>query len=209
MSGFTTLTVFVLVIIFLIASMFMQSKVADTNNPANPTNPNAVNPETLNPEINKIADGLYLTNFQHAKDYKTLKALGVRQILTVGAELPRHGEPQFKAMHVRINDQPSENIKKHFNSTYNFIKRGPTVVHCAAGVSRSATIIAAFLMRKYQLTTDKALTHIWECRKVINPNYGFKEQLRQFEKELQNASESEGADVADAPEKCADGVCAK
>ncbi len=219
MSGLTTLTVFVLVVIFLIASMFLQGSPQGVQG----VPPNQQNPELLNPEINKIADGLYLTNFKHAKDYKTLKALGIRQILTVGAELPRHGEPMFKAMHVRINDSPDENIKKYFNSTYNFINRGPTLVHCAAGISRSATIVAAFLMRKYKLPMDKALAHIWECRKIINPNHGFKQQLRVFEKELQSSEDGmESNDVEDdsealravspqeqlKKENCANGVCA-
>lgn len=183
MSGVSTLTAFILVVIFLIASLFLQgSPAAGTDIPKNT--------KTFNPNINEIATGLYLTDFKNAKDYDTLRQLGVRQILTIGKELPRHGEPLFKAMHVRIDDSPGENIKKHFNSTYNFINRGPTVVHCAAGVSRSATIVAAYIMRKFKMSSDKALAHIWECRKVINPNYGFKQQLKQFEKELESNADS-------------------
>jgi len=204
MSGFSTLTAFILVVIFLIASLFLQGSPAAGNN--NPTK----NTMQLNPNINEIATGLYLTDFKNAKDYDTLRQLGVRQILTIGKELPRHGEPLFKAMHVRIDDSPSENIKKHFNSTYNFINRGPTVVHCAAGVSRSATIVAAYIMRRFKMSSDKALAHIWECRKVINPNYGFKQQLKQFEKELEanaDSTEDSNSEETQKDENCEGGVC--
>ncbi len=190
MSGISAIVVFVLVIMFLISSMFLQPKIIDDS-----CSTKQQIQKRSNPEINKIADGLYLTNFKHAKDYDTLKALGVRQILTVGSELPRHGEPMFKAMHVKIDDRPDENIKKHFNSTFNFIKRGPTVVHCAAGISRSTTIVAAFLMRTYKLTADKALEHIRECRSITNPNNGFRQQLYQFEKELDSKKEDDSCEV--------------
>lgn len=203
MSGVSILTAFILVVIFLVASLFLQNSSAVGNNsPAKNTH--------LNPNINEIATGLYLTDFKNAKDYDTLKQLGVRQILTIGKELPRHGEPLFNAMHVRIDDSPHENIKKYFNSTYNFINRGPTVVHCAAGISRSATIVAAYIMRKFKISSDKALSHIWKCRKIINPNYGFKQQLKQFEKELEaNADSAEDSINSETQkyENCDGGVC--
>ncbi len=185
MSGISTIVIFVLVVVFLISSMFLQPNTIDN------CSETPMIQKTHNPEINKIPDDLYLTNFKHAKDYNTLKELGVRQILTIGAELPRHGEPMFKVMHIKIDDRPDENIKKHFNSTFNFIKRGSTVVHCAAGISRSTTIVAAFLMRMYKMSADGALKHIQECRSITNPNDGFRQQLYQFEKELDANNQKE------------------
>lgn len=188
MSGLSTIIILILVVLFLITSMFLPptQPCLDSDNHIK---------KKYNPEINKVADGLYITDFINAKDYDTLKDLGVRQILTVGAELPRHGEPMFKVMTVNVLDLPAVNIKKHFNSTYNFIKRGPTVVHCAAGISRSSTIVAAFLMRMYNLSADKAIAHLVACRSVVNPNSGFRDQLKQFETEL--AAKAGAADGAE------------
>jgi len=181
MISVSTIVVFILTILFLIASTLLgtQTVVEQTTNPTKVAN--------INPNISKITEDLYLTNFPNAKDYDALRALGVRQILTIGSELPRHGEPFFKVMHIKLDDMPTEPIKKYFNQTYDFIKRDKTVVHCAAGISRSATIVAAYLMRKYGLTRDKALAHIFDRRPIINPNSGFKEQLKQFETEIANA----------------------
>uniref|UniRef100_A0A0N5APD7 protein-tyrosine-phosphatase n=1 Tax=Syphacia muris TaxID=451379 RepID=A0A0N5APD7_9BILA len=48
------------------------------------------------------------------------------------------------------------------------------------GLSRSAFIIAAYLMRKYHWTVEKALTHIRSCRPNVSPNDGFIKQLTIF-----------------------------
>ena len=171
-----TITLFVVIVVFLITSMFLQ-------NASNIVNPR-VAPKKINPNIHKIHEGLYLTDFTNAKDYEALKSLGVRQILTVGKELPRHGEPIFKVMHIKANDIPSENLKKYFNSTFDFIKKDPTVVHCAMGISRSSTIVIAYLMRKYGMSYEDALNHVCKIRSCVNPNPGFRGQLQQFDKEI-------------------------
>ncbi len=174
MSGIIGLVVFFIIFVFWVFSLFLPNDNIRTN----------ANMTRKNPNINEIAPGIYLTDFVNSKDYTYLQSVGVRQILTVAKELPRHGEQHFKAMHIKIDDIPSENIKKYFNSSYDFINRGPTLIHCAAGISRSPTIVAAYLMRKYKMTADQAIKHISE-RRSINPNTGFRDQLAQFQKDLE------------------------
>ena len=141
-----------------------------------------------NSEISCIIPGeLYLTDATNAKDYSVLKYLGIKQILIVGNELSRHGDDQFKVMHIRLEDHPEENIKKYFNITYEFIKQAPTLLHCAMGISRSSTIVASYIIRKYKKTTDEVLAFMKEKRKIINPNYGFINQLKDFEKNIEKA----------------------
>ena len=62
------------------------------------------------------------------------------------------GFPEKYTYHtIEIDDKNYENISKFFDETYNFIENGETVfVHCSAGVSRSATLLIAYLMRKYK-----------------------------------------------------------
>lgn len=168
---------FVLILAFLIYTLFMPSDevVVEPKQPIR-----------INPNINQLDHSLFITDFANAKDYETLKALGVRQILIVGEELPRHGEQFFRVQQIKIKDLPTENIKKFFNASFNFIKQAPTVIHCAAGISRSTTILASYIMRRDNLTTDQALNIIRRARPIINPNPGFVSQLRALEKELKN-----------------------
>jgi len=56
---------------------------------------------------------------------------------------------KYKKFILRGGDK-TENIYRFFEEAYNFIKEGKIVfVHCHAGVSRSASIVIAYLMKKY------------------------------------------------------------
>jgi atypical dual specificity phosphatase len=139
-----------------------------------------------NPNINKIDDGLYLTCDTNAREYKTLGLeLGVKQILTIGKELRPHSKSTpFTMMRIDLDDHPAENISKYFYSAHEFIEKAPTVVHCAMGISRSATLVIAHLMIKYKITLDEALKRVRTARWQVNPNPGFIDQLKQLEKQL-------------------------
>ena len=50
-------------------------------------------------------------------------------------------------------------------------------MHCIAGVSRSATVAAFYLMKKYGLSLVLSLETIRKSRNIIRPNMGFYRQL--------------------------------
>ena len=61
------------------------------------------------------------------------------------------------------------------------LKSGNVLIHCYAGVSRSTTILTAYLMRKNSWAMREVLELVKKQRPFINPNKGFKSQLRKFE----------------------------
>ena len=84
-------------------------------------------------------------------------------------------------------DVPWENLGKHFLEAAMFIKNalaqgGRVFVHCYAGISRSTSCIAAFLMYEHGLSLSTSLDLIRQGRGIINPNPGFRKQLHSFEK---------------------------
>jgi len=64
---------------------------------------------------------------------------------------------------VNAMDVPWENLSKHFDSCSKFIKQaviagGKVLIHCYAGVSRSAAICVAYLMKEHNMNMFYALS---------------------------------------------------
>ena len=58
---------------------------------------------------------------------------------------------------------------------------GGCLVHCAAGVSRSSTVVAACLMAAHGMTLREALAAVRERRPIAWPNEGLVAELAAFE----------------------------
>lgn len=99
--------------------------------------------------------------------------------------------PGITYLRVVIDDADDEDISKHFEATSAFIRehlqQGHAVlVHCYAGISRSATVCIAFLMRHRDLSLDQAYAVVEVVRKIIYPNEGFYKQLMEYEGKLRS-----------------------
>ncbi|OVA02002.1 Dual specificity phosphatase [Macleaya cordata] len=88
-------------------------------------------------------------------------------------------------MGVPLRDMESENLLDYLDVCLDFIdesrKEGSVLVHCFAGVSRSAAIITAYLMRTEQLSQEDALESLRQSCEFVCPNDGFLDQLKMFE----------------------------
>lgn len=92
---------------------------------------------------------------------------------------------------VSVADTEEANIRIYFPECIDFIRSGiaqsgRVLVHCYAGLSRSVTIVAAYLMQTHRVTADEALRMIRSKRPYSEPNPGFLRQLKEFEREIQN-----------------------
>lgn len=108
-----------------------------------------------------------------------LKRNNISHILTVAMGIMPKFPTQYNYKLVNILDCPSANLKVHFQPCIKYIKDaiaagGTVYVHCFAGVSRSATIVIAYLMQEIGMTLADAMKHVKKQRYFINPNDGFK-----------------------------------
>ena len=104
----------------------------------------------------------------------------------MGENLSRSFEEDFEYKTLAIMDTDSENVLMHFRESLLFLDDcishgGAALVHCYAGISRSATICIAYLMWNQNLSLGAAYSLVEGARRVAQPNDGFKGQLQIFE----------------------------
>ena len=128
--------------------------------------------------LSLITPQLFLGNANEAENFNELKMNGITHIVQAmgGMEIPFPREFQYKALD--LQDIPNENISRYFDETVRWISSaidngGKVFVHCWAGISRSTTIVIAFLMYKLCMTMDSAMLMVRRARPQINPNDGF------------------------------------
>ena len=135
-------------------------------------------------DMNKITDNIYLGNFVAARNVRNLKNEGIKKVLYV-MQCPLmtyNKEDDINQEIIKIVDVPSENIIKYFGKCLKFIEGDDKIlVHCMEGVSRSATIVIAYIMWKEKKSMNDAIKFVRSKRPIISPNYGFKKQLKMFE----------------------------
>jgi hypothetical protein len=134
-------------------------------------------------DINKVCDGLYIGDFASACNREELHKLGITHIVTVITGVDEMFPSDFKYHLISIRDVPSTDIKMYFDDCVNFIdqsiiKGGKVFVHCMCGISRSVTIVSAYLIYKYGYDPNVAIEIVKSYRSCANPNEGFRNQLK-------------------------------
>ena len=97
--------------------------------------------------------------------------------------------PERKFLGLSMEDDSSYDISKDFSRCIEFIKTAhaqqqPILIHCMAGVSRSATVTIAFFMQQKKMSLEQAAEYVFQKRPIIFPNIGFIKHLMEFEKNL-------------------------
>ena len=103
------------------------------------------------------------------------------------------GTPEYTYHQIEVDDSTKENLRNHFASCAKFIDEAikdekSVLVHCAAGVSRSASIIIAFLIITKKMDYDTAFNFVKERRTKIMPNSAFVGQLQELAESVKNNS---------------------
>ncbi|KJZ78878.1 hypothetical protein HIM_01651 [Hirsutella minnesotensis 3608] len=146
----------------------------------------------------RILDYLYLGNLGHANNPDLLAQLGIKQILSVGetaawkdGELDAWG-PENVCLVQGVQDNGIDPLNDEFPRCLEFIDKGrregtATLVHCRVGVSRSATICIAEVMRALNMTFPRAYCFVRARRLnvIIQPHLRFAYELLQWEERLQ------------------------
>ncbi|KAJ7774470.1 hypothetical protein DFH07DRAFT_100311 [Mycena maculata] len=136
--------------------------------------------------MDEIISGLWVGDLPSATDTTNLKANNIFSILSAMRGRVTINET-FVRHQILLDDTEEADVLVHFIPAITFIQaeldkgRG-VLVHCQAGMSRSVTIVAAYLMCTQNIDTQSALDIIRKARPNIEPNPGFLLQLEIFYK---------------------------
>ncbi|NXT32763.1 DS13B phosphatase, partial [Pelecanoides urinatrix] len=146
--------------------------------------------------VDQVWPNIYLGDAWAARSKTTLQSLNITHILnaadgpySINTGAKYYEDLQIEYYGVEAFDDPSFNLSIFFYDAANFIGKalntsgGKVFVHCAMGVSRSASLVLAFLMIHENMTLVDALKTV-SAHRDICPNSGFLSQLRDLDIKL-------------------------
>ena len=89
---------------------------------------------------------------------------------------------------LEIDDTHGQEIQNYFQEAHQFIDKAlsnneKVLVHCKAGISRSATIVISYIMKTKKMKLSDALAFVKSKRGIVDPNIDFIGSLMQYEKQ--------------------------
>ncbi|KAG7476668.1 hypothetical protein MATL_G00085400 [Megalops atlanticus] len=137
----------------------------------------------------EILPFLFLGSAYHASKKDMLDGMGISALLNVSSNCPNHFEGMYQYKCIPVEDNHKEDISSWFIEAIEYIdsvkdSNGRVLVHCQAGISRSATICLAYLMKRKRVRLEEAFEFVKQRRSIISPNFSFMGQLLQFESQV-------------------------
>lgn len=143
----------------------------------------------------KIHDNLnvYLGSETDACNVQFLMANNINRVLSIQCkEINKRKQQKFQELgidyqFIEASDCSATNLKQYFPEVCRYLdsnKDGNTLVHCQQGISRSATLCLAFMMRQLDTNFDDSFNMLRQRRHCVSPNFSFLGQLKAWENEL-------------------------
>ncbi len=149
-----------------------------------------------NVEGQKILDNIYLGSISSVYDVEELKKIGITHVVSVIAGFEPPYPDDFKYLVLHALDTGNTDLQEYFEVSNEYIENaiendGKVLIHCMAGRSRSATILAAYIIKKFGINVEETIKSIKNQRDIVEPNPNFLIQLKDYYKKLYNEEEDE------------------
>jgi len=151
-----------------------------------------VNIQVFLNNCDQIIPNLYLGGVAAVADPKLLEKQGISAVCCCLREVEFSEKEFSKAVdyyRVDVEDMSREPIELFLPEATEFIhswisREQPVLVHCRAGVSRSASVVIAYLMTYHKFSLHDAFFLVRSRRNIVTPNLGFMEKLGDYEEEI-------------------------
>jgi protein-tyrosine phosphatase len=154
------------------------------------------------PDYSLINKGIFIGNAESVignyitKDSDILEERNIKVVISALTEeeyedymIAEQDFPNMDWHRLVIDDDKDEKISQHFFDVHKIISEALSqnknvIVHCAAGMSRSPTLVIAYLMIENRWSYEAAYGYVRSRRGIVEPNIGFAKQLKSLEYRL-------------------------
>jgi len=151
--------------------------------------------DSKNPPSEILKDFLFLGNEHNASSLEQLQASNIKCILNLTEEIPNFFENsstiRINYMKMNLPDDERTYLPDHLQKMFDFIdiaksQNSAILVHCRLGVSRSASVVLAYLLKHEYPNLMITMKNIRDKRPIVKPNPSFFKQLMFLEKQWKN-----------------------
>jgi hypothetical protein len=145
-------------------------------------------------------DFMWLGSGRDASDLEMLVEHKITHILNVADDVPNYFPGRFTYRNLNVADFGSDpGISRVFESAFEFIQHvqscnGRVLIHCAAGVNRSATVVVASIMHFHGKSLREAFEFVLKKRRIYPLKDNREELIRWEASKSSNGATMEFAD---------------
>uniref|UniRef100_A0A7S2E2U7 Protein-tyrosine-phosphatase n=1 Tax=Haptolina brevifila TaxID=156173 RepID=A0A7S2E2U7_9EUKA len=149
------------------------------------------------PPMSLVAPSLYIGDEASAASELRLRQQGITHVLNCTAkhnpvlEAAVGGESAPRYLRLNLLDSTSDlpRMQSVMREGVDFIRsamqeRGTVLVHCHRGISRSCTLVVAYLIEAEQRSAESVFEGIRSKRRIVDPNLGYWCALQEWEKNV-------------------------
>lgn len=113
-----------------------------------------------------------------------------RGLIAIGDHL-EDSNGEFTMLHLNLKDDSTQSLTEAFEQFFPIVQLAKEthtkcLILCHSGMSRSVSLVIAYLLTCERMSLIEAFAHVKERRKIASPNPGFMAQLIQLERETRS-----------------------